>query len=114
MKERDFTVTFLILFYLWCLLFFLKVEGIHQGIVGNNLQLSKFLRYHFRGFPSKVLVYSWWAFVFLLLETYAANLSAVYTTNVIESNINSARDLLQMPNMKFGSDAGFAYAFLKV
>ena len=114
MKEKDFTVTFLILFYLWCLLFFLKVEGIHQGTVGNNIQLSMFLRSYFRGFPSKVLVYSWWAFVFLLLETYAANLSAVYTTNVIESNINSARDLLQMPNMKFGSDAGFAYAFLKV
>ena len=52
--------------------------------------------------------------MFLLLATYAANLSAVYTTNVIKSNINSARDLLQMPNMKFGSDAGFANAFLKV
>ena len=60
------------------------------------------------------MVYSWWAFVFLLLETYAANLSAVYTTNVIESNINSARDLLLMPKMIFGSDAGFANDFLKV
>ena len=68
----------------------------------------------FRGFPSKILVYSWWAFVFLLLETYAANLSAVYTTNVIESNINSARNLLLMPKMIFGSDAGFANDFLKV
>ena len=112
MKERAFTVTYLILFYLWCLLFFLKVEVTHQG--REQPPNIKVFMMFFRGFPSKILVYSWWAFVFLLLETYAANLSAVYTTNVIESNINSARDLLQMPNMKFGSDAGFANAFLKV
>ena len=112
MKERAFTVTYLILFYLWCLLFFLKVEVTHQG--REQPPNIKVCTIFFRGFPSKILVYSWWAFVFLLLETYAANLSAVYTTNVIESNINSARDLLQMPNMKFGSDAGFANAFLKV
>ena len=113
MKERDFMVTFLILFYLWCLLYFLKVEVTHQGRE-QPPNIKDFTNLLSRGFPSKILVYSWWAFVFLLLETYAANLSAVYTTNVIESNINSARDLLQMPNMKFGSDAGFAYAFLKV
>ena len=67
-----------------------------------------------RNFPTKLLLFSWWIFLFFMVNSYQANLAAVFTTSLIESNINTANDLLEIPDMKFGSVRGGSLTILQV
>ena len=67
-----------------------------------------------RNFPTKLLLFSWWIFLFFMVNSYQANLAAVFTTSLMESNINTAGDLLEIPDMKFGSVRGASFNILQV
>ena len=67
-----------------------------------------------RNFPTKLLLFSWWIFLFFMVNSYQANLAAVFTTSLMESNINTAGDLLEIPGMKFGCVKGASFNILQV
>ena len=49
-----------------------------------------------------------------VVSSYTANLAAVFTTNMLESDIESIQDLFSFPKMKFGTVKGGAFNAFKV
>ena len=49
-----------------------------------------------------------------VVSSYTANLAAVFTTNMLESDIESVQDLFSSPKMKFGTVNGGAFNAFKV
>ena len=76
--------------------------------------LKLILFFVYRGFPTKLVLYSWWIFLVFLVSSYTANLAAVFTTNMLDSEIESIQDLFSSPKIKFGTITGGAFNALKV
>ena len=67
-----------------------------------------------RCLSSKILTFSWWTFLIFLMNSYAANLAAVFTNQLLESNINSVGGLLEAPEIRFGCLNGATLSVLQV
>ena len=89
----------------------LKIDH-HPYSLCYHLKLILFFVY--RGFPTKLVLYSWWIFLVFLVSSYTANLAAVFTTNMLDSEIESIQDLFSSPKIKFGTITGGAFNALKV
>ena len=49
------------------------------------------------------MLYSWWIFLVFVVSSYTANLAAGFTTNALDSKIESIQDLFKVPKIKFGT-----------
>jgi len=67
-----------------------------------------------RSLSSRILIMTWWMFVFLTTSCYSANLAASLTIKNFEIGINSVEELLLQTDINYGTKKGnVAFELLK-